>query len=239
MRLASLFLAAWLCLAGSAWAGNLSVYPLRVSLDATRNAEVLTVRNLANEPLLLQPTIVKWSQKDGKDIFEPTRDVLISPALVEIPARENQVVRLVLRRPQDPTTEMSYRVMLREVPRQASGGSNQLVLALNISLPVFVAPASGEARGRFEVTDAAAQSDGGRNLLRLTLRNRSNAHIQVTGFSLAEAGQSLGDYNRMIYILPGDSNTLSVPVSRRIISKSVRIDAQTDAGPISQEFALP
>jgi fimbrial chaperone protein len=242
--------ARWLCtllfllgsqafVASPALAGNISVYPLRVTMDATRNAESLTVRNLADQPLLLQPTVVKWSQKDGQDIFEPTRDILVSPALIEVPARESQVVRLSLRRAPDSSSELSYRIMLREVPKPASGTSSAIVIALNISLPIFIAPANGNGRGGFEISAASLAKEGGGNQLKMTLSNRGKTHIQIKNLALSESGSPLADYSKMLYILPGDSTTINVPVPRKLSSKSVRIDAQTDAGPLAQEFRLP
>ena len=222
-----------------ALAGNISVYPLRVNMDATRNSESLTVRNQSDEPLLLQPTVVKWSQKDGKDLYEPTRDVLVSPALIEVPGRESQVVRLSLRRAPDASNELAYRVMLREVPKPATGPKSAIVIALNISLPIFIAPISGEARGSFEVSGANLVSETGGSTMMMTLNNRSKAHIQIKNFALSEAGSPFAEYSKMLYILPGDSTTIHVPVARKLSSKSVRIDAQTDSGPMAQELKLP
>ena len=225
--------------AAQAMAGNVSVYPLRVQMDATRNAESLTVRNQSTEPLLLQPTVVKWTQKEGKDVFEPTRDVLVSPALIEVPGRESQVVRLSLRRAPDASHELAYRVMLREVPKPASGTASTIVIALNISLPIFIAPTSGEVKGAFDISGLGLGNEAGKDVLKMTLSNRSKAHIQIKNFALTESGSPLAEYSKMLYILPGDSTIINVPVSRKLSSKSVRFDAQTDSGPVAQELKLP
>ncbi len=239
IKLARWLVALLLFAGGQSFAGNISVYPLRVNLDASRNSESLTVRNLAAEPLLLQPTVVKWSQRDGKDIYEPTREILVSPALIEIPARESQVVRLSLRRAPDAGNELSYRVMLREVPKPASTTSSSVVIALNISLPIFVAPTSGEGRAGFEVSAAELDVEAGKSALKMTLSNRGKAHIQIKNLAFSESGSPLAEYSKMLYILPGDSTVINVPVPRKLSSKSVRIDAQTDAGPLAQEIKLP
>lgn len=222
-----------------ALAGNMSVYPLRAVMDGSRTSEVLTLRNLDKKPMLVQPTVVRWTQKDGKDVHEPTRDILISPALVEIQPGESQVVRLALRRAQEAGEELSYRVLLKEVPRTSSASGATLEIAMNISLPVFVLPKAGSAKPLLELTDARPEATGKSEGLRVTLRNSGNAHVQVTKFALRESSSPLGEYNSMFYILPGNSSTIRIPLARKPNSHSVRFDAQTDAGTIGQEFRLP
>ena len=217
----------------------MSVFPLRATMDGTRNSEVLTLRNGDKQPMLVQPTVLQWSQKDGKEVLEPTRDLLISPALVEIQPGETQVVRVALRRSADPSRELSYRVVLKEVPRPSATKESTLFIALNISLPVFVLPSAGEAKGALQVMSSQWEDVAGKEMLRLALRNPGNGHVQIKKFAISDTSTALGEYNSMFYILPGETYTVRIPLARKVSSKSVRFEAQTDAGSIGQEFKIP
>ena len=244
MRLAFLLFSVTSGLLGSAWcdwvlAANYSVSPLRATMDGSRNAEVLTLRNTDSAPILIQPTVVKWSQKDGKEVLEPTRDVLISPALIEVPSGESQVVRVALRRPQDPTQELTYRIVLKEVPRSAAGTGAKVVIALNISLPLFVVPKTAEAKPNLQIVESKSEKFDGKQFIRVGLRNSGNMHLQLKNLAISDSAGAMGEYNSMFYILSGNSTTIRIPLARKLITDSVRFDAQTDAGTVGQEIKIP
>ena len=52
--------------------------------------------------------------------------MLVTPAVFTIPPKGSQVVRVALRREADPRTELSYRLILTEVPQQAAPGFHRL-----------------------------------------------------------------------------------------------------------------
>jgi len=59
-----------------------------------------------------------------------------------------QLVRVALRSNPDPTRELSYRVILQEVPPEASPDFTGLRVALRLSIPLFVAPHPGKSGSR-------------------------------------------------------------------------------------------
>lgn len=58
----------------SAQAGSLSVMPVVVALSGHKVREAITVTNQGTTHV----DVVSWTQSDGKDIFAPTTDVLLS-----------------------------------------------------------------------------------------------------------------------------------------------------------------
>ena len=70
--------------------------------------------------MVVQADTRLWEQVGGEERLSPTRDVLVSPAVFTIPANGSQIVRVALRRPPDAERELSYRLILTEVPQQAS-----------------------------------------------------------------------------------------------------------------------
>ena len=125
-----------LCLAASAaafglsptpaCAGSFSISPLRAVLSASAQTGSLTLRNQEATPVVVQAEVMLWQQADGQDQLTPSRDVLVSPAVFTLPGNGSQLVRVALRRPADPQRELSYRLILTEVPQQAMNHETML-----------------------------------------------------------------------------------------------------------------
>lgn len=187
-----------------AHAGSFSVSPVRVDLSAQAQTGALTIRNQDDAPVVVQAEGLLWEQANGQDELSPTKDVLVSPAVFTVPANGSQLVRVALRRPADAQRELSYRLILTEVPSQADAGFTGLNIALRLSLPIFV-----EAR-----TPAAAQLEwsaerGSDGKLSVTTRNSGSAHARVLKFTVAPAegpGQPL-EQPTAAYVLPGTART--------------------------------
>ena len=124
-----------------AHAGNFSISPIRLDLSATARSAAMTVRNDERETVV-QAEVMLWEQVNGEDRLTPTRDLLVSPAVFTLPAKGSQLVRVALRNPPaDTTRELSYRLILQEVPQRANPEFSGLQIALRLSVPVFVANA--------------------------------------------------------------------------------------------------
>lgn len=187
-----------LCSAGSASAGSLSITPVRLNLSAGRTAGVLTLVNHDSEPTLVQVDVSRWFQINGADTLEPTRELLATPPIFTVPAGGSQIVRVGLRGavPAGPQ-EVSYRLLLKEVPPALTASTQGVKISLNISLPVFVGPAM-PAGGAPVLRWQARLVDGG---LLLRADNDGPLHVQVTGLRLA-GGEPLPQFVTG-YVLPG------------------------------------
>lgn len=182
LRRAGLLLA--FCLAaGAAQAGALSVSPVRVTLTSTEPIAALTVRNSGADPVVVQLEATSWTQHDGKDDYEPTRELLATPPIFTVPPHSSQVVRIGLRRAADPRRELTYRLYLQEVPAPAPADFVGMRVALRFGVPVFVSPAVAGAQAlQWELLRGA----NGR--LSLACLNRGAVHARIAGFSLSPAG---------------------------------------------------
>ena len=76
----------------------------------------MTVRNEENVEVVIQVETLQWSQADGQDVLEPTRDLVGSPLVFTLPPNGTQLVRVALRRTPDERRELSYRLVVQEVP---------------------------------------------------------------------------------------------------------------------------
>lgn len=189
-----------LAAAGTAAAGSLNVAPIRVALGPNASVAVLTVRNQDDAPVVVQARPAAWSQHDGGDSLEDTRDLLVTPPLFTIAPKGEQTVRVALRHRPDPAHELDYRLVLAEVPPTAALEARQLRMVLRITLPVFVGattPTAADLSWHHSVLP-----DG---TLRISAYNHGTAHIQILGFdaeSSDHAGQKLHT-DTGHYVLPG------------------------------------
>ena len=102
--------------ATGALATSLSVAPLRLVLTPERPVGSLTMGNSEDAEVAVQAEVLAWSQEDGRDVYQPTREVLVNPAIFRLPPGGRQIVRLGLQVPAE-ARERSYRVFLRQLPR--------------------------------------------------------------------------------------------------------------------------
>src|SRR5580693_2893946 len=72
--------------AHSVAAGSFSVAPIRIELGPSHIVEALTIHNENDAPITLQARVVDWSQAGGTDRYADTRDVLVTPPVLSIPA---------------------------------------------------------------------------------------------------------------------------------------------------------
>jgi len=223
-----------------AHAGTFSISPLRVELGAAVQTGVLTIRNQEATPVVVQADTRLWEQVDGQEQLSPTRDVLVSPAVFTIPANGSQIVRVALRRAPDAERELSYRLILTEVPQKANPDFTGLSVALRLSLPVFVAPS---APAQPQLDWKATRSADGR--LALAARNSGNAHARVLNFTVAPAagdGRAL-EQNTTAYILPGQSRTWTLDKKYNEATSNtdwqrLRVKGSTEAGDFEVEARL-
>jgi len=221
-------------------AGTFSISPLRVELSSGARTGALTIRNQDDEPVVVQAEAMLWQQDAGQELLTPTRDVLVSPAVFTIPGSGSQLVRVALRVSADARRELSYRVILTEVPQKARPDFTGLNVALRLSLPVFVAPVT-PASPRLEWS-AARDADGA---VCITARNNGDAHDRVLSFS---AGPATGvtatlSHDVAAYLLPGQSRTWTLDNKPDETASStdwnrLRVKGTTEAGDFEVETRL-
>jgi fimbrial chaperone protein len=158
-------------------AASLDVNPVRIDLPPAARSAELRLTNTSNEALSIQVDVREWSQDfDGAEQLFDTHALLAVPPIVTIPPGERQIVRIGHLGAPDEDVEKSFRVLVTELSgARVASDKPALSMRLRLSIPVFVAPASGAAAADVDVEDVAP-SDGG---MRLTLHNTGNAHAKI------------------------------------------------------------
>lgn len=192
-----------LALAGTdAGAASLQVAPTSLSLPPETRAEGLWLSNSGTDPVRVQLRLFRWTQVDGRDVLEPTRDLVVSPPMQTLAAGQRQLVRLVRTGGAPPTAQQAYRVIVDELP-DTDPGREGLQFVLRYSIPVFLLPpATQPAAAPAITTRFVTGSDG---MAALALENRGTLHAQVA--DLAYTGSD-GTARAVLpglvgYVLPG------------------------------------
>lgn len=227
-------LLAALCLAGgAAIAGSFSVSPVRVTLTAAEPIAALVIRNSGDEPAVVQLEATSWAQQEGADRYEPTRDLIATPPIFTLAPHGTQIVRLGLRRPPDPRSELTYRVYLTEVPPPPRPDFAGMRVALRLGVPVFVTPAAPSAQAmQWRLLRSA---DG---KLVIASRNHGTLHARVTTVSLSSdpgTRQTIADD-----VHAGQERRWPLRSDRMPTAGStVRLSASTERGDVSADVVVP
>lgn len=221
-----------------AMAGNMQVAPLRVQLSAEKSLSSITVKNGGEEEFSVQAEIMEWTQTNGLDNYQPTRDVLVNPVIFKLDPRSTQIVRLGLQVPAT-DTERSYRIFIQQLPVPASAqpGGARMQTLLRLGIPIFVPPKAPRIGLDWQIV----KSHGGR-MASLEATNTGNMHVQLTRVVVREpSGRALIDAPTSTYILAGQRAVLpiSVPLDDVPSGVMLTIEQSTDAPTPLPNVLLP
>lgn len=215
---------------GHGIAGSFSVNPVRVELSGAAPNAVIHVENTSNAAVTVQLSTMLWSQVDGKDQLRPTRELLSTPQIFSLKPGAVQVVRVGILRKPDAGKELSYRLLLEEIPPPPPPDFKGLQVALRVSLPVFVKP-TGETREKLELA-LRLRPD---HQLTLSLANDGNGSAHWSGFSLHDAAapeRVLAAHPGALYVLPGQRRDVSLQVPGMEAGRKILIRASTRGSPV-------
>lgn len=216
-------------LAPSASAADVRVTPVRIVLTGAAPIASMHVENAGSEEILMQLRLVKWSQRDGQDGFEPTSDVIANPPGFQLKGGGDQIVRFGLETAVG-KDEMTYRVFIDQVPRAEDAKANQVQTVLRISIPVFVPGTASEPRLVWSLIPGHPAT------LRAT--NGGNAHIEIDGAVVKNVqGDTLATIGRPAYILAGQTHDWPIGALVKT-GERVTIQAQTDLQPVAVEVTV-
>lgn len=193
------------CAATAAQAGVFSITPVRMYLGPKDRALAVTIVNDGDTDLVLQAESFEWTQEpDGTDKLTPTEDLVLSPPIVKLKPRARQVVRLGMVAPRDASRQLTYRVVMREVPEAVAPTQGIGVqIALAMSLPVFVTPPVAKRQVSCELVRQGEQAVA-------RCRNDGTAYAQVRELRVLRGGQMQARFEGGTYILPGASRAIEL-----------------------------
>lgn len=218
-------------------AASLQVSPTSVTLQAERNADGLTLRNTGTTTLHAQVRVYRWTQHDGDDRMEPSRDIAASPPMVELAPGAQQLVRVIRLAAPPATSETAYRLIVDELPLESTGGEARpgLQFVLRYSIPVFLLPQGGA-----EVAPALrvrVGSDGEGSFIQID--NDGLRHAQVADLAYVDAGggRHVVAPGLSGYVLPGAHKRWQLP-STFTVSNTGTFKARINGEPVERSLSL-
>src|SRR5690606_19175378 len=193
-------------------AASLQVAPTSVELQASENGEAVWLSNTdPDKAVRAQVRLFRWTQKDGEETLEPTRDLAISPPLVELAPGARQLVRVIRTGPPPVDDESTYRIIVDEVPDGDAPEKTGLQFLLRYSIPVFVLPA-GEAPITYALASRLERNGDG---VELVVTNGGRQHAQLADLAWVDAR---GERHELLaglvgYVLPGQTMRWALPAS--------------------------
>lgn len=192
-------------------AANFTVSPVFQEVPPDSGIAVFEVRNRGSRPLSFQVQAFAWSQRGGRDVRQPAKDLLIVPPVVSVDPGDVQLIRIALR-DSDRANEHAYRVVVRELPQPgdpADGFALKTLLAFDV--PLFFAASDAERELDWRLVQTA---QGG---LAIQLNNTGTRHARFTGIRvLGKDGRELAAVKGLNYVLAGADHSWKVPVSGSI-----------------------
>ncbi|MEJ0002852.1 MAG: molecular chaperone [Pararobbsia sp.] len=212
-------------------AATLQISPVMVELAAKDKASGLTLRNPGDQPIYGQVRVYTWHQVDGENVLAPTQDIVASPPLIRIPARAEQLVRLVRPAPAADAAEHSYRLLIDELPEPDAGPADGVTIRLRYSVPVFVEPPGivGTPRLTWSLQRGAKGWD-------LVVENTGTRRAQISAVELVEAGGTAHSLGRGLlgYALAGRTRRWRVALAPdAALAGTLAIRAAVNAVPVS------
>ena len=109
----------------------LMISPVVVELSPARRVVSITMSNAGDQPLRYQAKTLAWTQTEGADQYPASDDLIVVPAIFEIPAAASQIVRVALRHPAT-GREQAYRLIFQDVTAVTAPSSTGDQVAINI-----------------------------------------------------------------------------------------------------------
>ena len=213
-------------------AAQFTITPVRIFMTPRDRAVAVTVTNDSDEEVVMQADLYTWKQKaDGSDDLALTEDLILTPPILRLAPRARQVVRLARLGPPPAGEQLTYRLIMREVPEARANAQLQLQVALAFSLPVFITPPGVKRDLQCSLQRAAADE------VRALCRNSGNAYAQIRAIDLLDdRGAKLASRDNGGYLLPAVQREFDLKRAEgRIPAGRVRLQVGLDDG-TSQVF---
>ena len=212
--------------APDARAASFSVTPVRIYMKPQDRAVAVTITNESDVPVVLQADIYAWSQKpDGTDDLVLTEDLILSPPIIKLGAKAKQVVRLARLMPPDASRQLTYRMIMREIPEASAPKDKiQVGIALALSMPVFITPPPAKR-------EMACQASGMQGeALNVSCENKGTAYAQVREIVAKRGDRVLGRFEGGAYILPGARKAMPVKLEGALPGGPLQLAVTYDDG---------
>jgi len=214
------------------WAASFMVNPVRVDLAAERPYAVMRITNTDDAPITLQARAYAWTGDETRGGLTPTDDIILNPPVFTIAPGSSRFMRLGLRSANRGTSELTYRLILQEVPKAAGPSDGTAIRTiLRVSIPIFAVPKTPvKPRIEWSLQKSAPAK------FKLVATNTGNAHVQIREISMSpiEKTGKAKPLSAPVYVLPGKTHDWEVEATDLVGQSTMKVVAKTDVGVLEQ-----
>jgi fimbrial chaperone protein len=208
-------------------AATLQVSPINIEVIAPTTTATETLTNIDGKGVLnCQVRVFKWTQVNGVDKLEPTKDVVASPPALTIKEGANATVRIVRLSKAPITKEETYRLLVDEIPSAPTKGTAAVAFAVRHNIPVFFSPAGLASKIEWK----AKATKGG---VQVFAQNVGQRHVRLSSLQIIGSGETDAFNDGLAgYALAGSGNSWKIKSKAIRAGSTIKITAKGNDGPI-------
>src|SRR5580693_3646390 len=163
------------------WAASLHVSAASLRMAPGQATTDITLSNPSDNALVAQVQLFAWSQDVNEEHLSVQQELTVSPTIATLPAHSEQVVRIVRPANLPASKELTYRLLVDELPGPVAGAPEVAPVdsRIHYSIPLFVSPGRGASDAA--ITWALVEQDNG---WFLRASNAGGTHAQVSAVKL-------------------------------------------------------
>jgi fimbrial chaperone protein len=204
------------------------ISPIHLNMSVKEPIISFTVTNDSADVITYQINTLSWQQIDGKDTYNETRELVVSPPIVSIEPNSTQTFRVGLFNESSHLVEQAYRVVLDDITTYLPDSSkNSLKFIFNHNLPLFYAPVK-----RIDSVVWSRCKSAVKGTSCLLIENKGNRHLKLVNFIAVSATQEEPLRNAKKTVLAGSTSKLFYPTMQGGIETTTSIKVSSGKGPI-------
>jgi fimbrial chaperone protein len=215
----------------ASYASSIQITPIRLQILPHQKTASMDIYNNSADSVVIQLSIVKWNYINGKDVYEDTKNILVTPPIAIIQPQEKQIVRLGMIAPPDAQKGGTYRLIVKEVPSPTFEPAMGVQTLLEIRVPVVVAPLTPSKPQMSWTVNRA-----GEKKLNITWQNTGESYISLRKIALFDKDEEkpLTEHDYQAFLLPTQKQEFVFELPDSFKGNDIKIVAETDAGEISE-----
>lgn len=119
---------------------SILIWPTNLQITHKEKATILWLENKGQHAKIMQVRVFKWVQHNHQDLLQNQNKVVVSPPITRIDPGQKQMIRVIHREPLVVGKEMTYRVIVDELPvlKNEKIVTSGIRVLLRYSVPVFL-----------------------------------------------------------------------------------------------------
>jgi fimbrial chaperone protein len=217
------------------YADGILVMPTRIHLNNSARSSEITITNNNTSQQLIRVDARSWEQKNGRDVYAPTTDILVVPPVLSIAPGQEKVIRLGMRTVLSGMRERAFRIYVTQVASKIKGQA-AIGLSVRLGVPVYVSASSESDASESTSSIVESAQLKGLTQVNLTVDNQGNKHIVINALQLysdATKTKSLAEQSTPTAILSGTKRSFIITAHKALTLPTLVIEGTNANGPFS------